>query len=96
MSEKQYKVGYFDDPNPVDSYVENSDGEYLNASDVTKLLNNYDAKLTEIEEIIKNFDKFWALIPKGYCSGAKGAYIVMEKMLETIEDIREEVNNDNR
>ena len=30
MTEKQYKVGYFEDPNPVDDYVETIDGEYLN------------------------------------------------------------------
>ena len=48
MAEKQYKVGYFEDPNPVDDYVE-CDGEYLDASDVVKLL----SKLQEENEQLK-------------------------------------------
>lgn len=54
----------------------------------------YDDKLIKIEEIIKNFDEFWTMIPKGYCSNANGAYIVMEKMLKTIRSIKEEINNE--
>ena len=55
---------------------------------------NYDVKLTKIEEIIKDFDEFWTSVPSGYCSSANGAYIVMKKMLETIRNIKEEINND--
>lgn len=66
----------------------------LSNKEVVDLLNNYDAKLTEIEEIVKNFDGFWTRIPKGYCSSVNGAYIVMKKMLETIKSIKEEVNDD--
>lgn len=62
--------------------------------EIVDLLNNYDAKLTEIEEIVKNFDGYWTRIPKGYCSSFDGVYIVMNKMLETIKSIREEVNDD--
>ena len=53
MSEKKYKVGYFEDPNPVDDYVETIDGEYLNATDVVKLLN----KLSEENEKLKKYNK---------------------------------------
>lgn len=66
----------------------------LEAEEIVNLLNNYDIKLTKIEGIIKNFDKFWTTIPSGYCSNANGAYIVMKKMLETIRNIKEEIKND--
>ena len=55
MTEKQYKVGYFEDPNPVDDYVETIDGEYLEASDVVTLLN----KLSEENKQLKEEKEFW-------------------------------------
>ena len=65
MTEKQYKVGYFEDPNPVDSYVE-CDGEYLNATDVVKLLNKFQEENEQLkkenEELRQDNDiKFWKL-----------------------------------
>ena len=62
--------------------------------EIVDLLNNYDAKLTEIECIVKNFDGFWTRIPKGYCSNFDGVYIVMNEMLKTISSIGKEVNDD--
>ena len=61
--------------------------------EIVDLLNNYDAKLTEIEEIVKNFDGYWTRIPKGYCSSFDGVYIVMNEMLKTIRNVEELVNN---
>ena len=61
--------------------------------EIVDLLNNYDAKLTEIEEIVKNFDGYWTRIPKGYCSSFNGVYIVMNEMLKTIRNVEELVNN---
>lgn len=66
----------------------------MTSDEIVDLLNNYDAKLSEIEEIVKNFDEFWIKIPKGYCSSINGAYTVIKKMLETIKSIKEELNDD--
>lgn len=92
MTEKQYnlRAGYYHNYTGICSDTD----ENLTTNEVINLLNNYDAKLTEIEEIVKNFDGFWTRIPKGYCSSFDGVYIVMKKMLETIKSIREEVNDD--
>lgn len=49
MSKKKYKVGYFEDPVDIDDYVETIDGEYLDASDVVRLLN----KLSDENEQLK-------------------------------------------
>ena len=58
MTEKQYKVGYFEDPNPVDDYVETIDGEYLNATDAVKLLNKLSKENEQLKtmNISYNFD----------------------------------------
>lgn len=48
VTEKQYKVGYFEDPTNVDDYVE-CDGEYLDASDIVRILK----KLQEENERLK-------------------------------------------
>lgn len=54
----EYQVGYFEDPNPVDDYVETSDGEYLDASDVVKLLNKLSKENNQLKtmNISYNFD----------------------------------------
>ena len=82
-----------DNPNTELDFIEML-GDCLEPEEIVDLLNNYDVKLTEIEEIIKDFDDFWTKVPKGYCSNVNGAYIVMKKMLETIRNIKEEINND--
>ena len=82
-----------DNPNTELDFIEML-GDCLEPEEIVDLLNNYDVKLTEIEEIIKDFDDFWTRVPKGYCSNVNGAYIVMKKMLETIRNIKEEINND--
>ena len=61
--------------------------------EIVDLLNNYDAKLTEIEEIVKNFEAFFGNIPVGYCSSFEGVYVVMNEMLKTIRNVEELVNN---
>lgn len=66
----------------------------MSSDEIVNLLNNYNAKLAKIEEIVKEFDGFWTRIPKGYCSSFDGVYIVMKKMFETIKSIREEINDD--
>ena len=82
-----------DNPNTELDFIEML-GDCLEPEEIVDLLNNYDVKLTEIEEIIKDFDDFWTKVPKGYCNNVNGAYIVMKKMLETIRNIKEEINND--
>ena len=66
MSEKKYKVGYFEDPVDIDDYVETIDGEYLDASDVVRLLNKFHKENEELKrennELREDNDiKFWKL-----------------------------------
>lgn len=66
MTEKQYKVGYFDDPNDVDSYVE-CDGEYLDASDVVRILNKLQEENEQLKGQNKHLSNIIKCLEKGSC-----------------------------
>lgn len=106
MTEKQYKVGYFEDPNPVDSYVETIDGEYLTATDVAKLLNKFHKENEELKrennELRQDNDiKFWKLQCMHYFNSnslfmseisraIRKGYKVSDKFQEYLDELEED------
>lgn len=106
MTEKQYKVGYFEDPNPVDDYVETIDGEYLDASDVVRLLNKFHKENEELKrennELRQDNDiKFWKLQCMHYFNSnslfmseisraMRKGYKVSDKFQEYLDELKEE------
>lgn len=105
MTEKQYKVGYFEDPNPVDDYVE-CDGEYLDASDVVRLLSKFQKENEELKRENKelredNDIKFWKLQCMHYFNlnslfmseisrAIKKGYKVSNKFQEYLNELKED------
>lgn len=51
MTEKQYTVGYFDEPTDIDSYVE-YDGNYMGTDEVVDRLNGLTAKIAVYKKAV--------------------------------------------
>ena len=101
---KQYEVGYFEDPNPVDDYVK-CDGEYLDASDVVILLSKFQKENEELKRENKelredNDIKFWKLQCMHYFNlnslfmseisrAIKKGYEVSDKFQEYLDELKE-------
>ena len=106
MTEKQYKVGYFEDPVDIDDYVETIDGEYLNASDAVRLLNKFHKENEELKrennELREDNDiKFWKLQCMHYFNSnslfmseisraMKKGYKVSDKFQEYLDELEED------
>ena len=106
MTEKQYRVGYFEDPVDIDDYVETIDGEYLNASDVVRLLNKFNKENEELKkennELREDNDiKFWKLQCMHYFNlnslfvseisrAMKKGYKVSDKFQEYLNELEED------
>ena len=105
MSEKKYKVGYFEDPVDIDDYVETIDGEYLDASDVVRLLNKFHKENEELKrennELREDNDiKFWKLQCMHYFNlnslfmseisrAIKKGYEVSEQFQKYLDELKE-------
>ena len=106
MTEKQYKVGYFEDPVDIDDYVETIDGEYLNASDAVRLLNKFQKENEELKrennELREDNDiKFWKLQCMHYFNSnslfmseisraIKKGYKVSEQFQKYLDELKED------
>ena len=106
MTEKQYKVGYFEDPVDIDDYVETIDGEYLNASDAVRLLNKFHKENEELKrennELREDNDiKFWKLQCMHYFNSnslfmseisraIKKGYKVSEQFQKYLDELKED------
>ena len=82
MTKKQYKVGYFEDPNPVDDYVETIDGEYLTATDVAKLLN----KLSEENNQLKREKKRYKQLSEIRAENINNRILSIKEFINNCED----------
>ena len=73
---------------------DNETNKHLSLTDAVKVLNEQDAQLTEIDNIITHFRYFLKNLPRGCASDINGAHILIKKMYEYMVKIKKVVDNE--